>query len=154
MMKKILSILLVVGLLFIAADSFAQMNRFNPSQNIRVYTVANTYAAATGPVDASAAVSTDTIKPGYNRIIGYSVQILNTSIGAQCYVGLYDTTTNGGCTTGASGTMFGEAEAGVPTMENTKTVWFPYPKALANGLWIRQGINTVVTIYYEDYYGG
>ena len=149
-MKKILSILLVVGLLFVAADSFATMNRFNPSQNVRVYMISNSSQIA----DASAAVSTDTIQPGHQRIIGYAVQILNTSKGAQCYAGLYDTTTDVGCTTGASGTMFGEVEAGVPAMENVKQVWFPYPKALSSGLWIRQGANTVVTIYYEDYYGG
>ena len=146
-MRKLISILLIAGLLFVCGNSYATMNRFNQGQTIKVYAIANT--SRTG--SASAIVATTTISPTMNRIIGYTVQLLNTSYAGECVAGLYDTGTDAGCTTGASGTMFAESEALAAGYE--ETVWFPYPKSLSTSLWIRQGANTLVTIYYEDYYG-
>ncbi|KKM16087.1 hypothetical protein LCGC14_1689370 [marine sediment metagenome] len=45
-------------------------------------------------------------------------------------------------------TLFDEAELSNDTSMEPR--WYPYPKALLNGLVVRQGAESVVVIYYED----
>jgi hypothetical protein len=144
MMKKILSILLVIGLLLVSADSFAQMNRFNVSQKILIATKSND----TGSAIATDITSASVLVAGAHRILGYTVTA--TSSGStEIYGALYDLEAATTTTTDAS--LIAEAES--RSSGDTVQVWFPYPREIGTGIIVRQGAYTCVTVYYEYYNG-
>jgi hypothetical protein len=144
MMKKILSILLVVGLLFVAADSFAQMNRFNVSQKILLVTSVNN-AGTHATTDISTAA---VLVPGAHRILGYTVSAIAAG-GTEIYGTLYDSD----ATTDNLTTAKLVAEAESRSAGDTVQVWFPYPREITTGIIVQQGAYTCVTVYYEYYNG-
>jgi hypothetical protein len=142
-MKRVfVTLAILFAFVFVASSVYAEsMSRFSNYQNCKTYTVVNTSAAAT----ATAAVSTSTISPIYNRILGYSVTIYNMSSTNDGRVALYDSTSTGATTS----YLFAESEADT-TYRKDITVFYPYPRKLDSGLVIAQGCNTIVTVYYED----
>ena len=104
------------------------------SSELRTYISAD--ATSNG---GTSVVSTSTIIPGKDFIIGYSV--CPTSTGSEEVVGLYDSTEANMTTT----TIFAETEA---EDNESLTVWFPYPKKITTSLAIGQGKDTIVAVYY------
>ena len=87
------------------------------------------------------AVSTSTIVPGTHRIIGYAIDSYNVTKPAEAWVGLYD-----GADTDTT-YLFAENEADATTAH--KDFIYPYPKDINTQLIVRQGENTVITIFYD-----
>lgn len=150
-MKKILSILLVVGLIFVSADSFAQMNRFNVSQKLlTVSSVNNAGSHATTDITTASV-----LVAGSHRILGYSVTFAGTpaagaaAVSTEIYASLYDSDATTDNLTTAK--LISEAEA--RSAGDAQFVWFPYPKEIATGIIVQQGAYTCVTVYYEYYNG-
>jgi len=132
----------VLGIAAIPAQA-STMTRLSEERSILTYVKQNTTAAR---VDT--AVATTTIIPGKHRIIGYEISPYNDSC-VDGTVELYDSATTAAM---SSSTIFYAAEA--PTGTNTISSIgrdFAYPKDISNGLAIRQGGYTTVTIFYERY---
>lgn len=150
-MKKIIA-LLVLGL-FVCSNVFAvEFMSTDPRKTLNAYTIVNPNAGSTGGTNNAnlvTAVSTTTIYPGTNRIIGFEISQLDTTKGSDLFVSLSDTTAAlfKATTADAAATgQFAEAEA----VTNTSLYrTFPYPKEIATQLVVYQGQNTVVTIYYD-----
>lgn len=102
---------------------------------------------STGVV-ADTAVSTSTIVPGKARILGFRVNPNSDS----CLDGtakLYDLAATASIT---SSNQFDSMEAITGTYQHSMfSEWYPMGKPLANGLCVRQGGYTDVTIFYEKY---
>jgi len=90
------------------------------------------------------AVPTDSIYPGTDRILGYSIRAYDPANGSEVVVGLYDSDTS---LFSAATELIHETEAS-SAIEGT-TVWFPYPRHINTQLRVRQGMNTTVVIYFE-----
>lgn len=137
-MRKVLSILLI-GLLLCSSSFAVEYMSTDKGKTLLSYVSTN----ATGAY-AATAISTSTIVPGTNRIIGYEIVHYNTGKSIEGFVGLYDDAD----TTQADNTyLFAESE--VIGTYGSGMVIYPYPKELSYGLCIRQGANTTVTIYYD-----
>ena len=140
--KRCLVVLaMLIALMFVASSVYADAGptRFSNNQNVKSYVLTN----ATTTTKATA-VSTSTITVLNHRILGYTIQELDPTAAAERIVGLYDSAS----VIAATATyLIDETE----TSDNVSaTRWYPYPMALANGLTVLQGVNTVVIIYYED----
>jgi hypothetical protein len=105
MMKKILSILLVVAFVCVAVPAFAQMNRFNEDQKILIVTNTNATLNATSTDVTTASV----LVAGSHRILGYTVNAITAGTLSEINVGLYDS----GATTDnlTDAKLIGEAES-------------------------------------------
>lgn len=95
-------------------------------------------------VYANTNVSITTIRPGIDKILGFSVQEIDTGA-SEIVAVLYDAVS--GDTLNNSNLM-GEAESIVDSFNG---LWFPYPITLTNGLSIRQGGYTRVIVSYTTY---
>jgi hypothetical protein len=137
-MKRFLSVVLILAFVFMASSGYA-LDRFSNNQNVKSYVITN----ATATTKASA-VSTSTITVANHRILGYTVQELDPTAAAERIVAIYDSASVGAAT---ATTLLDETET--PDNESA-TRWYPYPMALANGLTVLQGANTIAIIYYED----
>lgn len=97
-------------------------------------------------VIADTAVSTSTIIPGKHRILAFRVNPNSDN----CLDGtakLYDLAATTSIT---SSNQFDSLEAITGTYQHSKhSGWYPMPKGLSNGLCIRQGGYTDVTVFYE-----
>ena len=138
--KKFLIVAFLALVLIVSSNAYGLGYRFSKDQELETYVKTNT----TG-VDARALVPITTIIPAYHRILGYRIAPYDTSANSQYTLGLCDSATLAGA---VDTTIFDEAEKSLSTSMDAE--WYPYPKRLDNGLVIRQGGNTVVTIYYED----
>jgi len=129
-MKKVL--LVMVAMVMMMGVSFAD-------NDILTYQTTNT-----GGTYTNTAVSVTSIYPTIDQILGYSIMQYNPTKNSENVVALYDQTDT--AITLISGECLGEAEA----LDNAdSTIWYPYPRILTTGLLIRQGPNTVVTIYFS-----
>lgn len=132
-MKRFLTICMVLALaVLFASPAFAEY--MSEKHFIKEVTVAS--SAKNGAI---AAVSTSTVVPGKDFIIGYS--ICGTIVANEALIGLYDSTLANATTT----TLFAEAES---DGTESKEVWYPYPKKIATQLTIGQGANSIATVYY------
>ena len=144
-MKKILSILLVVGMVFICSSALADggvMNRFNQDQ--KILTVSSVNNAGT---HATTDITTTTVLvAGAHRILGYTVSAIAAN-NTEIYGTLYDSDATTDNLTTAK--LIAEAES--RSAGDTAQIWFPYPKGITTGIIVHQGAFTCVTVYYEDY---
>ena len=140
-MKKItfLSIVLMVGLLLMGwLGAEAQAG------DLKMYPVTNTTA-----VRAKTQISTSTIVPGKDWILGYELIPFGPSASVvDPYVELHDAATTGAQTQTTGGTMFSANELDTSPLQS-KTTIFPKLKKLSLGLSINLGGYTAVIIYYE-----
>ena len=144
-MKKILSILLVVGLVCIfSVSSFAQMTRFNEDQ--KILTVSNVNNA--GSHSTTDITTTTVLVAGAHRILGYTVSAIAAG-GTEIYGTLYDSADTTDNLTTAK--LIAEVES--RSAGDTAQIWFPYPREITTGIIVQQGAFTCVTVYYEDYRG-
>ena len=141
-MKKILSILLVVGLLFVSADAFATMTRFNEDQKMLIVSSVNN----AGTHSTTDITTTTVLVAGAHRILGYTVSAIAAG-GTEIYGTLYDSDATTDNLTTAK--LIAEAES--RSVGDTAQIWFPYPREIALGIICNQGAYTCVTVYFEDY---
>lgn len=134
-MKRFLVGVMVVTVLFIGSYCFAE-----GGNDILTYQTKNT----SGSLYSETLVPVTSIYPTIDNILGFSVTQLSPLVNSERVVSLYDQTTAG--ITSISGECLGEAEA---VQGGDATVFYPYPRMLNYGLLIRQGPNTVVTIYFS-----
>ena len=110
--------------------------------DLKTYIVVNTTAAR-----AKTQISTSTIVPGKDIILGYEL----VPFGASCvdpYVELHDVATTGAQTQTTGGTIFSTNELDTsPLVGDTRI--FPKPKHLSLGLSVNLGGYTAVNIFYE-----
>jgi hypothetical protein len=141
--KRYLALAIFLVAVFMASVALASdggITRLNANQEVLTYVCVNTSAVAA----ANTNISTSTITTQNHRILGFTVQEYDPTAAAERIVGLYDCDSDLEITTTY---IFDEAE----TSDNVSyTRWYPYPKALSQGLTVQQGANTVVIIYYED----
>ena len=140
--KRILAVaLILIGLALVATSVYADsgLTRFSNNQNVKMYVIEN--IAATRKWTA---VSTSTIVPSYNRIIGYEVCPYATAFSVDNFIALADDSTVAGV---AATDVFGESEAATGS---SLSKWLPYPRELSTGLVVHQGAYTYAIIYYED----
>lgn len=136
-MKRIL--LFTIALVLIASQCFAwggNSDQGTPSR-WKTFVVRNSDTA----LSQVTAISTGIIAPNKNVILGYDIMKYNMALGAEQWVAVYD----GGLSTYDE--ILGEAEketANVPS-----PVWFPRPRTLEKQLYVNQGPNTMVIIYFE-----
>ena len=126
----LLAIVLMSGTAFALYDS--------PNRQMETYVVTN----STG-TSATTAVSTSTISPIHHRIIGYSIAPYDASKNTEWTVALVDYSSYQVDTY-----IFDEAEWGATDCKDPRI--YPYPKKISTQLRVRQGDNSVVTIYYID----
>ena len=79
-----------------------------------------------------------------DRILGWAIMKQDLTKNAEYVVALYDQT--GAIITNTSGECLGESESSDSPVDNT--VWLPWARTIDNGVLVRQGPNTVVTIYF------
>ena len=140
-----LAVLLAVT--FMASSAFALYDA--PNKQVEMYVIENVYAAGEQSTTyLTTSVSVATIIPGTHRILGFSVMPSNTSLSSERVVGLYDCVDTVSTDYITSTYVFDEFEAAETNAYADR--WYPYPRALTSGLTVRQGSNTIVTIYYED----
>jgi len=129
-MKKVM--LMMVAMVMMVGMSFAD-------NDILTYQTINTNGTYT-----NTAVPITSIYPAIDKILGYSIMQYDLIKNSENVVALYDQTSTS--ITSTSGECLGEAEA----LDNADaTIWYPYPRILTTGLLVRQGPNTVVTIYFS-----
>jgi len=133
-MRKFLAISMVVISLFIGSYCFAE-----GGNDILTYQTINSSV-----VYANTLVPVTSIYPTIDNVLGFSIQQYDMALGSENVVALYDQTTD--AITSTSGECLGEAEA---LNKADSTIWYPYPRMLNYGLLVRQGPNTVVTIYFS-----
>ncbi len=137
--RKYLAVLaILVMMTFVASSAFALYDA--PNKILHTYNKANT----SGTAKQETAVSTSTIVPAYCRVIGFSCMPYDTTKNSELWIGLYDDATNAATSTD----IIDEAAWGATNDRAPR--WYPYPKELTDGLVVLQGMNTNVTIYYED----
>lgn len=107
------------------------------------YTLTKVLTNSTG-ASVQTLVPVTTIVPADHGIIGWRVTPYDVTKNSEFVVGLCDAAT---VATALDTTIFDEAEKSLDTSMDAE--WYPYPKRLTNGLVVRQGANTFVTIYYE-----
>jgi len=129
-MKRILSIVFILCL--IASNAFAFGPNYGQASAWKTWTVKNETGAYT-----LTSVSNDIIAKG-NAILGFQIMPLDTS--SENVVTLYD----GGITN--SDEIIGEAECAPESFDG---MWYPVPRILEKQLYIHQGPNTQVTIFFE-----
>lgn len=91
-------------------------------------------------------VALTTIIPGKSRILGFRI----TPYGAGCvdpYVELHDSATTAGMTTS---TLFDALEADTAPLRSESS-FYPKSKKISNGLCVRLGGYTAVTIFHEKF---
>ncbi len=133
-MRKFFSVLLALVVMVLPMMPLA---RASDEAQIYHYSVTN----AAGSV-ATTAVSTSTMAPGKVRIIGFRVCPITSGSGTNVG-GLYDA---------ASADQLSSANLiGEDASANTASAGydFPRPVAITNGVYVSQGAQTTVTIYYE-----
>ena len=132
-MKRFWSLILVLALMLLPFLPIAK------AENIYHYSVTNTAGSA-----ANTAVSTSTIRPGKDRILGFRVCPITSGSGTNVG-GLYDADETGELT---SSNLLGEDSSA-----NTASAGydFPRPIPISNGIYVAQGAQTTLTIYYEKY---
>ena len=139
-MKKLLSILLAVGLVMsMVGSAFAGGLPRGFAREISEYSVVN-------PASTTFAGETIEIFQSVDRILGYTGTVTESGASGGMF-SLYDAEDLNATT---DATLFAEAEL---SEENpTVTVWFPYPKRLKNTNLVVRGGTTGFTlcIYYED----
>ena len=149
-MKKILYILLIS--LFVCSNVFAvEFMSTDPRKTMNAYTIVNTGSGGYGANDGIliTAVSTSTIVPGTHRIIGYEITYLDSSLNIEATITLADTTAalfKATAVNTAPTGQFAESEA---ISGQALYRIFPYPRSIGTQLIVRQGQNTVVTIFYD-----
>ena len=143
MIRKIFLIALL-AMFVVAGVAFAEgPTRLGPWQEVKTSVTAN---SAGHSIQTLIAVTT--IVPAYNRILGFRIAPYDVSKNSEFTIGLCDSATVAGA---QDTTIFDEAEKSLSTSMDAE--WYCYPKRLTNGLVVRQGANTVLTIFYEDMRG-
>jgi len=145
-MRKLISILLILGMVLAAGNAFAVDSLYT---RIRTFVSVRGSASTSGGSALGDTVPLTSISIG-DRILGFAV-IPNT--GTQGAVaGLYDfsASTDALAASGATDSnIFAEAETA--TNSTTNTLWFPYPYRLDTQLQILRGsADCTVLVYYID----
>ena len=138
--KKCIAIFAMLLILAFAVSSvYAEsLSRFSNNQNCKMYSIVNTGATA-----LSTGISTSTITVLNHRILGFTIAEADPSAASERIVALYDSATGGETVA----KLIDECE----TSDNVSaTRFYPYPKSIETQLTVRQGANTIVTVYYED----
>lgn len=150
-MKKIISILLIS--LLLCGTAFAvDYTSTDKGKVMMAYTIANPDAGSTGGTNNAnliTAVSTSTIVPGTHRIIGFEIAPMSTTTNSELWANIADTTSAIFKATTADTAPTGQfAESEAVNNESLYRI-YPYPVEIGTQLVVRQGQNTVVTIYYD-----
>lgn len=128
-MKRIalsmLVLMLMVGVCF-ASDTI--------SKDVYSYGVKNTTGVAQTTI-----IPTTSIRPGVDKVIGYSVTPLNKNT-AECYIGVFD-----GTDVLLTGEVFAENEAAQGA--GVAELW-EFGKSISLGVVLRQGANTQAQVYF------
>lgn len=138
-MKKIISILLI-GMLFCGTAVAVEYMSTDSRKTMLVYVIPHTTGDTTDYLRT--AISTSTIVPGTHRLIGYAIDSYNVTKPAEAWVGIYD-----GATDIDTTYLYAENEADATTVH--KDFIYPYPVDINTGLVVRQGENTIITIFYD-----
>jgi hypothetical protein len=132
-MKKILLSFLIIA--FFASSAFAWGG--GETSRYKTHIVEN--SSTTLPLTTQ--ISTNTIVPGKNIILGFDIMKYNLTKGAESFATLYDGDA------AASGEVIGEAERDTTYWG---PIWFPQNgRGLDYQLSVHQGPNTKVIIYFE-----
>lgn len=118
-------VMLMCGIAF-ADDTIAK--------TVYSYGITNT----TGKILATV-ISTSSIRPGVDKVIGYSVMPIDSSR-SECYIGLFDGTDNS-----LSGEVLAENEA---AQSDGVAELFPFGKTISDGVVVSQGARTQVQVYF------
>lgn len=127
-MKRLLSVLAV--LLFVSGIVFGD----TVSKKVYSFGILNK-----GGPNKITVIPTTSIRPGVDKIIGYSVMPAVPGP-AELYIGIFDQTNKW-----LSGEVIAENEANTPW--GTGELW-PFGKWIFNGVVVNQGANTQVQIYF------
>lgn len=142
-MRKLFIVLLMLGLLLAPVGSLYADRNISPVSTafeMKSYV----YVKSAGAIGIQTVPLTSAGIEKKDYIIGWSLQATDTGKGA--VAGLYDTTATAVLLTTA---LFDEAE--VDTNQESKRVWYPFPKKLSNQLQILAGTaGCVITIFYVD----
>lgn len=133
-MKKVAVVMLIV--LCFGGISFAQSGDTH-SQVVYTYQTINS-----GGTYLTTNVPTTSIRPKVDKLVGCSVQIYNAAKSMEGIAALYDSTSSD-----LSGEVMNESEA---SSANSVEWVEPYlfPRYITDGVTVRQGPNTIVTIYF------
>ena len=154
-MKKLIVLAFVCLLVSTVAAYATGPVRFNQYQEAKIFNAVNESDSAHLNTQCTSSVTQNILRPGA-RILGYTVT--QTGLAADAgYFAMYDATGNPNATSGSIlpddifdlKNLEAEIETGTGAAAGSKTVWLPYPYLIKNGVVIRQGPNSVVTIYYE-----
>ena len=133
-MRSVIFALVGIGLLF--GVSFADSSL----KTTKTYTITNTNA-----YDNRTFVNTSTIIPGENFIVGVSVMNVQVSASNQnAFATIYDASTAAQYT---DANFLNEIEA--INNQSTASIFYPYPKSLANGLCVITGPKTRTVVEYS-----
>lgn len=130
-MKRILALLLIFTVLY-CGNTFAV-------GNIKTFESIN----STGGYQLNK-VDTNLIRPNREKILGWCIIPYNLTLNSERVAGLYDTIKN---YDGLGNTMV-ECIAETETDVNSGAQWFAHGLVIETQLWIWQGPNTAVLIYY------
>jgi len=151
-MKKILVLSLFVGLVLSTiafGDAVGTPGRFNQDQTVKKYVMVNTNATTTLVENISS--DSAQILTTSHRILGFTIGPLGTTGGdaplnSETVFSLYDQSDDAAQQTDVN--LEAEIEA---RANETDTVYLPYPYKIQNGVLVRLGVRSVLTIYYEAY---
>ena len=137
MKKKFLVGIMVAIVLFMGSYCFAYDDTMK--NDILTYQTINDSG-----IYENTLVPVTSIYPLIDNVLGFSIMKHDLTKNAEQVVALYDQTST--TITNTSGECLGESET---TTGLSDTIWYPYPRILNYGLLVRQGPNTVVTIYFS-----
>ena len=153
-MKKILSILLVI--VFVSSQAFVSAESIyrstDKSKIVKQYIMTNLQVSGTATTLKENISSTSLgILTAGQRILGYTISPCGTTGGdavrnSETVFAIYDTTS-------VENISVDKLEAEAESLANEpKTVIFPYPYEIQEGVTVYLGTNAVLTIYYETTY--
>lgn len=134
-MKKILTI--IISIFVLAEICFAWGGGDPPSLGATPW---KSWAVKNETGKYSLTAVDNSIIPKGTAILGYSVMQSNNALHSENVCTIYD----GGIT--SSDEVIGEAEA---VNFGKGGEWYPYPRTLEKQIYIHQGPNTVVALYFE-----
>lgn len=150
-MKKFIILAFVCLLVSTVAAYATGPVRFNQDQEVKIFNAVNRSVSGHLNTQCTSSLTQNILRPGA-RILGYTVT--QTGLAADAgYFAMYDASGNPNANSVADifdlKNLEAEVETGTGAAAGSRTLWFPYPYLIKNGVIIRQGPNSVVTIYYE-----
>jgi hypothetical protein len=147
-MRKLFIVLTVLALLGFGTVAMANPQGGGGLGELKTYVSVNNTSTNAATLASTAALGTGVV-PGKSQILGYRVNsITPTGIAGECVAALVDVAATTSLQADASIMSEIEDPNGIATSDI-----FPMPMNLANGLVIRQGAYTIVTVYYVNTIG-